>query len=58
MRLKILLSFLAVFALATVASAQTKISGTLRCGKPDQQQAIEVGDRPSHSFVINQMKCT
>jgi hypothetical protein len=58
MRLKILLSFLAVFALATVASAQTKISGTLRCGKPDQQQAIEVGDRPNHSFVINQMKCT
>ena len=58
MRIKTLLSFLVVFALAAVASAQTKVSGTLQCGKPDQQQAIEVGDRPNHSFVISQMKCT
>jgi len=58
MRLKTLSSFLVVFALATVASAQTKVSGTLQCGKPDQQQAIAVGDRPNHSFVIFQMKCT
>jgi hypothetical protein len=58
MRLKTLLSFLVVFALAAVASAQTKVSGTAQCGKPDQQQAIEVGDRPNHSFVISQMKCT
>ena len=58
MRLKTLLSFLVVFALAAVASAQTKISGTLQCAKPDQQQAIEVGDRPNHSFVIGQFKCT
>ena len=58
MRLKTLLSFLVVFALAAVASAQTKISGTLQCSKPDQQHAIEVGDRPNHSFVISQTKCT
>ena len=58
MRLKTLLSFLVVFALATVASAQTKLSGTLQCAKPDQQHAIEVGDRPNHSFVISQTKCT
>jgi len=58
MRLKTLLSFLVVFALAAVASAQTKVSGTLQCAKPDQQHAIEVGDRPNHSFVISQMKCT
>jgi hypothetical protein len=58
MRLKTLLSFLVVFALATVASAQTKVSGTFQCGKPDQQHAIEVGDRPNHSFAISQMKCT
>jgi hypothetical protein len=58
MRLKTLLSFLVVFALAAVASAQTKISGTLQCAKPDQQQAIEVGDRPNHSFLISQTKCT
>lgn len=58
MRLKIIFTLLIVLALAAVASAQTKISGTLQCGKPDQQQAIEVGDRPNHSFVIYQLKCT
>jgi hypothetical protein len=58
MRLKIFFTLLIVLALAAVASAQTKISGTLQCAKPDQQQAIEVGDRASHSFVISQTKCT
>jgi hypothetical protein len=58
MCLKTLLSFLVVFALATVASAQTIVAGTHQCGKPDQQQAIEVGDRPNHSFMISQTKCT
>ena len=50
-------AFLIVFALAAVARAQTKISGTLQCGKPDQQHAIDVGDRPNHSFVISQTTC-
>lgn len=58
MRLKLILTLLIVFGLAAVASAQTKTSGTLQCGKPDQQHAIEVGDRPNHSFVIGQIKCT
>ena len=58
MRLKIILTFLVVFALAAVASAQTKISGTLQCGKADPVYAIQVGDRPNHSFVISQIKCT
>ncbi|MBZ5516122.1 MAG: hypothetical protein LAN62_14995 [Acidobacteriia bacterium] len=58
MRLKIMVTFLIVFALAAVASAQTKISGTLQCGKADPVYAIQVGDRPNHSFVIGQIKCT
>ncbi len=58
MRLKTTLMFLIVFTLAAAARAQTKFSGTLQCGKPDQQHAIDVGDRPNHSFVINQTKCT
>ena len=58
MRLKIIFTLLIVLVLAALASAQTKVSGTLQCGKPDQQQAIEVGDRPNHSFVIYQLKCT
>lgn len=58
MKAKIMFALLIVFALAAAASAQNKISGTLQCGKADQQQAIEVGDRPSHSFTITQTKCT
>jgi hypothetical protein len=58
MRLKIIFTLLIVLALAALASAQTKISGTVQCAKPDQQHAIEVGDRPNHSFTISQLKCT
>ncbi len=49
---------LIVLALATVAGAQTKISGTSQCAKADAQHAIMVGDRPGHSFMISQSKCT
>ena len=58
MRLKIMLMFLAGLMLAAVASAQTQIAGTIQCSKPDQQNAIEVGDKPSHAFVISQTKCS
>jgi len=58
MRLKTILTFLIVFALATAASAQTKISGTEQCGKPDPEHSLQVGDRTNHSFVISQGKCT
>jgi len=58
MRLKIIVTFLIVFALAAVASAQTKISGTVQCSKPNEVHAIQVGDRPNHSFAISQSKCT
>ena len=58
MRLKTILTFLIVFALAAVASAQTRISGTLQCAKADPEHSLQVGDRPNHSFVISQGKCT
>ena len=58
MRSKIVLAFLFVLALAPVAGAQTKMSGTAQCGKAEKQHAIEVGDRPDHSFMISQAKCT
>jgi hypothetical protein len=44
--------------LSTVAAAQTKVSGTVQCGKPDQQSALDVADRPHHSFMIGQGKCS
>jgi hypothetical protein len=58
MRLKTILTFLIVFALATAAGAQTKISGTAQCAKPDPVYTVPVGDRANHSFVIDQVKCT
>lgn len=58
MRIRTFFLCLIVFALAAVASAQTKISGTAQCSKPDQEHSIQVGDKPNHSFVINQGKCT
>jgi hypothetical protein len=58
MRLKTFLLFLIIFALAAVASAQTKMSGTELCTKPDQEYSIQVGDRPNHTYVIQQGKCS
>jgi len=58
MRSKIILLSVIVFALAAVASAQTKISGTLQCGKPDPVYTIQVGDRPDHAFTISKLTCT
>jgi hypothetical protein len=40
------------------AAAQTKISGTVKCAKPDQFQKIDIGDKPGHAFAISQGKCT
>ena len=42
---------------APLALAQTKITGTSQCSKPDPQHVIDVGDRPNHSFSIAQAKC-
>lgn len=47
-----------VLALSLFAAAQTKISGTVKCGKPDQFQKIDVGDKPGHCMAISQGKCT
>jgi hypothetical protein len=43
---------------AGVAAAQTKISGTGKCGKPEAQHAVEVGDRPGHMLVVVKQSCT
>ena len=44
--------------LAAVAAAQTKLSGTGKCGKPDKQEMIDVGDRPGHMLMIAKQSCT
>lgn len=53
-----LIALLVMVGLAAVSAAQTKISGTLQCGKPELQYTLPVGDRPDHSFAISKNKCT
>jgi hypothetical protein len=38
--------------------AQTKMSSTVKCGKPNIEQMVPVGDRPNHSFGVTQGSCT
>jgi hypothetical protein len=42
---------------AAPALAQTKVTATMACGKPDPQQMIAVGDRPDHALGVQQFKC-
>jgi len=56
---------LRVFAFAAVllgapsiALAQTKISGTTQCGKPDPQHLVQAGDQANHTFAIMKFKCS
>lgn len=58
MQLKGATVFLIILVLPAVAVAQTKISGTVTCGKPDQQQKIDIGDKAGHAYGISQGKCT
>ncbi len=58
MKLKVITVFFIALALPALSLAQTKVSGTVKCGKPDQQQKIDVGDKPNHAVAISQGKCT
>jgi hypothetical protein len=51
-------AWMMVLVLSLFASAQTKVSGTVKCAKPDQFQKIDVGDKPGHALAISQGKCT
>ncbi len=58
MRFTIVLECITVLGLATLVPAQTKISGTVQCGKSDEQHMLEVGDHPGHSLMISKGKCS
>ena len=58
MRFKAPFLSLSFLALATVASAQTRISGTLQCAKADPAYSIDVGDEPGHAMVMVKVACT
>lgn len=57
-KLRIALVFAGIVLAASSASAQTKISGTIQCAKPDPQNVLPVGDRPGHALVTGKVKCT
>jgi hypothetical protein len=38
--------------------AQTKLSGTITCPKPDPNYSIEVGNHPGHVKSLNKQVCT
>ena len=57
MKVRIALVPLLILALAAVAGAQTKISGTTVCAKPDQQ-SFEVADHPGRVLSLSQSRCT
>lgn len=58
MRYRVSLAFLLGASLAMAATAQTKISGQLQCGKPDEVHTVDVGDRKGHSMAISKTPCT
>src|SRR5438552_11729039 len=47
-----------VLSLVALTTAQTKISGTAQCGKPEAQQKVDVPDHPGHAISLSQAKCT
>jgi hypothetical protein len=50
--------FLAGLAVATLAQAQTKVSGTVQCAKPDKEFSIPVEGETGHAYGISQGTCT
>lgn len=44
--------------LAAFCPAQSKISGTMHCARPDTDQQLDVGDSPGHVISITQTTCT
>lgn len=58
MRSRTISFLMAALAFPALASGQTKISGIVKCLRPERSQKIDIGDRLNHSFAISQGKCT
>jgi len=57
MKLKILGVLCFAVAFATVSHAQTKVSGTVNCSKPDVAASVDVGDVAGHSMALLKTTC-
>jgi hypothetical protein len=58
MKLRNLFAFLGSLALAAALPAQTKVSGTIHCAKPDPNYAVPVGDEAGHLLTLSKQACT
>ena len=58
MSMRTALVFLATLAFVPWAQAQTKISGTVQCAKPDKEFSIPVEGEPGHAYAISHGTCT
>ncbi len=58
MRIRMAILAGAALCLPALAAAQTKISGTVSCAKPEQEYSIPVEGQASHVYVISHGKCT
>ena len=47
-----------VFATATSAAAQTKVTAKCSQGKPDPNHVIVIDDRPHHAMYLGKVTCT
>ncbi len=57
LKLEIALGFAFLALTAAGAGAQTKISGTIQCAKPNSISGVPVNDRPRHDFIVMKAKC-
>jgi hypothetical protein len=46
------------FMVASAVGAQTKLTGTVTCAKPDPSYTVEVGDMPGHVYGLDKSSCT
>jgi len=58
MRMRTGVVLLATLALVPLARAQTKVSGTVQCAKPDKAFSIPVEGEPGHAYAISHGTCT
>ncbi len=58
MKSRIVLLCLVIFAFAAAGFAQTKVSGTVECSKPEKIDVLKLNDRSNHFFIISQGNCT
>jgi hypothetical protein len=57
MKFKILCGFVVFTFVVAMTPAQTKLTSSGKCGKPDNQQSIAAGDQIGHLFTLASGKC-